>query len=313
MELIFYHPFFNSDRWITGLQTRLPGSQVRVWQPGDDAPADYALVRTPPPEMLRGRQGLKGVFALGAGVDDILDQLRTCPDMLDPAVPLFRLEDTGMSLQMQEYAVQRVLGWFRRFDEYQQLQAQGRWQPLKPHRRESFTVGVLGAGVLGQAVASSLKAWGFPLRLWSRSPREWAGMQTFHGREQLPAFLAGTQVLINLLPATAETEGIINRAMLRQLNPQAYLLNLARGVHVVEADLLAALAAGELQAAALDVFNVEPLPEDHPFWHHPRIAITPHNAAVTLPEEAMAYIARAIGEYEAGKMPAGWVDRQRGY
>ncbi|WP_380177494.1 glyoxylate/hydroxypyruvate reductase GhrA [Kalamiella sp. sgz302252] len=312
MDIIFYHPSFKAEKWLAGLQQRLPQARVRAWQPGDDAPADYALVRQPPVEMLQGRE-LKGVFALGAGVDDILGQLRQHPEMLAEGVPLFRLEDTGMGRQMQEYAVWHVLGWFRRFNEYQQQKSQALWQPLRNFSRETFTIGILGAGVLGSSVAESLRFWGFPVSCWSRSPKTIPGVTSFHGEEQLGEFLAGTQVLINLLPNTPQTEGILNRALLSQLRPEAYLINLARGAHLVEEDLLAALAAGEIKAAALDVFAQEPLAQDHPFWAHPAIAITPHNAAVTLPEEAMDYIAEAIRLRETGEMPAGEVDLTRGY
>lgn len=313
MEIIWFHPSQDAALWIKGLQQRLPQARVRRWQPGDSAPADYALVRSPPIEMLSGRENLRGVFALGAGVDEILAQLKRHPDMLSDAVPLFRLEDTGMARQMQEYATHRVLDWFRRFDDYRLQQQQPCWQPLPGYKRETFTLGILGAGVLGQRVAESLKYWGFPLRVWSRSPKQLEGITSFAGRESLNDFLHGTQVLINLLPSTPETRNLINRDFLQQLPQGAFFLNLARGAQVVEDDLLAALNSGQLKAAALDVFQVEPLPEGHPLWSHPRVTITPHNAAVTLPEEAMDYIAHAITQREAGEMPRGCVDRQRGY
>ncbi|WP_338556566.1 glyoxylate/hydroxypyruvate reductase GhrA [Erwinia sp. E_sp_B04_7] len=313
MDIIFYHPSFNSQKWINGLQQRLPQARIRQWTTGDDAHADYALVRQPPVEMLQGRKELKGVFALGAGVDDILGQLREHPEMLARGVPLFRLEDTGMGRQMQEYAVYHVLGWFRRFNEYQQQKTRSEWKHLPNYSRADFSIGILGAGVLGSSVAESLKAWGFPVRCWSRSPKNLPGVTSFHGADQLGEFLAGSQVLINLLPNTPQTEGILNRALLSQLKPQAFLLNLARGAHLVEDDLLAALEAGEIKAAALDVFVKEPLESSHAFWSHPDIAITPHNAAVTLPEEAMDYIAKSIALREAGEMPAGLVDVTRGY
>ncbi|WP_147198499.1 glyoxylate/hydroxypyruvate reductase GhrA [Pantoea sp. CCBC3-3-1] len=312
MDIIFYHPSFKAEKWINGLQQRL-NARVRVWQPGDEAHADYALVRQPPLEMLQGRSELKGVFALGAGVDDILSQLRQHPTMLAENVPLFRLEDTGMGRQMQEYAVWHVLGWFRRFNEYQQLKTEARWQHLTNNSREAFSIGILGAGVLGSSVAESLRFWGFPVRCWSRSPKDLPGVTSFHGADQLNAFLSGSKVLINLLPNTPQTEGILNRQLLSKLQPEAYLINLARGAHLVEEDLLAAIEAGEVKGAALDVFVEEPLKRDHPFWAHPAIAITPHNAAVTLPDEAMDYLAHAIQQREAGEMPAGRVDLSRGY
>ncbi|GEC66094.1 glyoxylate/hydroxypyruvate reductase A [Raoultella terrigena] len=312
MEIIFYHPTFDIPYWIAELEKQLPGARVREWKPGDDRPADYALVWHPPVEMLQGRD-LKAVFALGAGVDSILSKLREYPQMLPLSIPLFRLEDTGMGLQMQEYAVSQVLHWFRRFDDYQALKQQARWQPLDEYRREDFTIGIMGAGVLGAKVAQGLQAWGFPLRSWSRSRKAWPQVQSFAGADELNEFLRETRVLINLLPNTAETVGIINQQLLAQLPDGSYVLNLARGVHVVEDDLLAALESGKLKGAMLDVFSREPLPAASPLWAHPRVAMTPHIAAVTRPQEAITYIAGTISQLERGETVGGQVDRQRGY
>lgn len=312
MEIIFYHPTFDIPYWIAELEKQLPGARVREWKPGDDRPADYALVWHPPVEMLQGRD-LKAVFALGAGVDSILSKLREYPQMLPLSIPLFRLEDTGMGLQMQEYAVSQVLHWFRRFDDYHALKQQARWQPLDEYRREDFTIGIMGAGVLGAKVAQGLQAWGFPLRSWSRSRKAWPQVQSFAGADELNEFLRETRVLINLLPNTAETVGIINQQLLAQLPDGSYVLNLARGVHVVEDDLLAALESGKLKGAMLDVFSREPLPAASPLWAHPRVAMTPHIAAVTRPQEAITYIAGTISQLERGETVSGQVDRQRGY
>jgi glyoxylate/hydroxypyruvate reductase len=144
MDIIFYHPTFDTTWWINALAKAIPGANVREWKAGDNAHADYALVWHPPVEMLAGRK-LKAVFALGAGVDSILSKLNAHPEMLDASIPLFRLEDTGMGLQMQEYAVSQVLHWFRRFDDYQALKNQAKWQPLSEYTREEFTVGIMGA------------------------------------------------------------------------------------------------------------------------------------------------------------------------
>ncbi|MBC4640222.1 glyoxylate/hydroxypyruvate reductase GhrA [Klebsiella quasipneumoniae] len=312
MEIIFYHPTFDTQYWIRELEKQLPGARVREWKAGDNQPADYALVWHPPVEMLQGR-ALKAVFALGAGVDSILSKLRDHPDMLPLSIPLFRLEDTGMGRQMQEYAVSQVLHWFRRFDDYQALKLASRWQPLPEYRADEFTIGIMGAGVLGAKVAESLQPWGFPLRVWSRSRKSWPQVQSFAGQAELGGFLHGTRVLINLLPNTAETVGIINQTLLAQLPDESYLLNLARGVHVVEEELLAALNNGKLKGAMLDVFSREPLPQESPLWAHPRVAMTPHVAAVTRPMEAIAYIAGTISRLERGESVSGQVDRQRGY
>lgn len=312
MDIIYYHPTFDTAYWIAELEKQLPGARVREWKSGDNQHADYALVWHPPVEMLQGRD-LKAVFALGAGVDSILSKLRQHPEMLPMSIPLFRLEDTGMGQQMQEYAVSQVLHWFRRFDDYQALKQQARWQPLDDYPRDTFTIGIMGAGVLGAKVAEALQVWGFPLRSWSRSRKAWPQVQSFAGADELGAFLGGTRVLINLLPNTAETAGIINQQLLAQLPDNSYVLNLARGVHVVEDDLLAALNSGKLKGAMLDVFSREPLPAASPLWAHPRVAMTPHVAAVTRPLEAIAYIAGTIGQLERGETVSGQVDRQRGY
>lgn len=313
MNIIYYHPLFNAQEWLAGIKQRLPQAEIREWQRGDERPADYALVWRPPHEMLANRRDLKAVFALGAGVDAILDQERKHPGTLPAGVPLLRLEDTGMAQQMQEYALSYVLRYFRRFDEYQALQQRQEWQPLDPHSLEDFTIGILGAGVLGQSVARKLTEFGFSVRCWSRSAKQIDGVQSFAGEAQRAAFLDGVKLLINLLPNTPETVGILNRELFAQLQPGAYLINIARGAHLVEADLLAALEQGQLAAATLDVFAREPLPQDHPFWRHPRVTITPHIAAITLPQQAMDQIAANIRALEAGHAPAGVVDRQRGY
>jgi len=312
MDILFYHPTFDTAYWIEALSAALPGARVREWKRGDNEHADYALVWHPPVEMLQGRK-LKAVFALGAGVDSILSKLKAHPEMLPEEIPLFRLEDTGMGQQMQEYAVSQVLHWFRRFDDYQAFKQQAHWEPLPDYRHEDFTIGILGAGVLGSKVAEALAPWGFPLRCWSRSRKDYPGVESFAGTDELPAFLSGTRVLINLLPNTAETVGIINEALLNQLVDQSYLMNLARGVHLVEPDLLRALDSGKLKGAMLDVYSREPLPEESPLWRHPRVAMTPHVAAVTRPAEAVAYISHTIGEIEKGNPVTGQVDRQRGY
>ncbi|CAE1146847.1 glyoxylate/hydroxypyruvate reductase GhrA [Serratia sp. Tan611] len=313
MNIMFYHPTFNAQQWQAGMQQRLPGSTLRIWQPGDDRPADYALVWLPPYEMLAGRHQLKGVFALGAGVDAILQQERQHPGTLPAGVPLLRLEDTGMAQQMQEYALSYVLRYFRCFDEYQRQQQQGEWQPLEPHQLQDFTIGILGAGVLGRAVAQKLVDFGFNVRCWSRSAKQIDGVSSFAGEAQRPAFLDGVKLLINLLPNTPETQGILNGEMFAHLAPQAYLLNLARGAHLVEEDLLAALELGQIKAATLDVFVQEPLPPAHAFWRHPAVTITPHIAAITLPEQAMDRVAQNILAIEAGETPTGIVDIRRGY
>jgi glyoxylate/hydroxypyruvate reductase A len=312
MKIIYYHPFFNAKAWLNGMKKRLPHADIRQWHEGDEAEASYALVWKPPYRMLAGRSGLKAIFALGAGVDAILQQQRETPDFIPPGVPLIRLENAGMARQMQEYATATVLRYFRRFDDYQQRQRLKKWEYLPPYGYEEFTVGVMGLGVLGSEVASQLANLGFTVKGWSQSKKQIAGVNTFKA-DELSSFLTGTKVIINLLPNTPKTVGILNKGLFEQLVKGAYIINIARGVHLVEDDLLAALNAGQLSAATLDVFAEEPLPQDHPFWLHPKITLTPHISALTLPDLAMDQISLKINALEQGETVDGIIDLTKGY
>jgi len=172
---------------------------------------------------------------------------------------------------------------------------------------------VMGLGVLGQRVAQAVAGFEFPVAGWSRTPREVPGVRCYAGEAELSAFLAATRVLVCLLPLTAETQNILNRESLSRLQPGGYVINVARGGHLVDADLLALLDSGHLAGAALDVFRTEPLPADHPFWSHPKVTVTPHMSARTLREESVAQIVHKIRALERGEPIAGVVDRQRGY
>ncbi|MBX9869305.1 MAG: glyoxylate/hydroxypyruvate reductase A [Burkholderiaceae bacterium] len=312
INIIIYAAGIDPEVWPAVMREVLPRASMRVWQEGDHAPADYALVWKPPATMLRGRRDLKAIFVLGAGVDAILQ----LGDALPAQVPLIRVEDAGMGMQMAEYVCQSVLTYFRRLDDYSRLQAQQTWQVLKPNKKSEFSIGVLGLGALGQKIIQSLHHFGFPLNGWSRTLKELDGVQCYAGDAQLDAFLRASRVLVVILPLTEQTTDLLNYARLSQLPKGAYLINVARGAHVVDDDLLRLIQEQHIAGATLDVFRQEPLPATHGFWQEPRISITPHISALTVREETAQQIAQKINAIEAGtplSEIAGVVDRQRGY
>jgi glyoxylate/hydroxypyruvate reductase A len=190
---------------------------------------------------------------------------------------------------------------------------QGKWSFRKPRSRVDYPVGVLGLGVLGERVAKSVAQFDFPVNGWSRSPKAVPGIQGFVGEAQLDAFLAASRIVVCLLPLTADTENILNAGRLAKIRAGGYVINVARGAHVVDADLIAAIDSGHLAGATLDVFRVEPLPQGHAFWNHPKITVTPHTSARTLRSESIAQIATKIGALQRGETVAGRVDAARGY
>lgn len=308
MNLLFYSAAGDAPAvWRSALATVLPQAQLHAWAADAELPAcDYALVWKPPAAVFTRQNQLRAVFNLGAGVDAVLAM-----DTLPVGVPLIRLEDAGMALQMVEYVLHAVLRRYRRFDDYAAQAARGEWRPLPLGRRP--TIGVLGLGALGLTVAAALGDLGFPVRGWSRTRKELEGGEAFAGAAELERFLSACDVLICLLPLTTETRGILNRRTLSALRRGALLINIARGDHLVEDDLLAALAEGQVGHAVLDVCRDEPLPAGHPLWTHPRVTLTPHIAALTLVEDSAAQIAEKIRRLEAGEAVSGLVDLKRGY
>ena len=306
MKIAFCCTGTRPEPWLDGLSAALPGSDIQVWQPGAP-PFDYAVVWAPPQQFIDEQPGLRALLNIGAGVDALLRL------SLPPALAVVRLEDAGMSVQMAEYVCHALIRHFREFDAYEASARQGQWSFRKPQERSDFPVGVLGLGVLGERVARAVGQFDFPVNGWSRSPRSLEGVRCYSGQEGLRGFLAASRVLVNLLPLTPETRDIMNRDTLGRLMPGAYVINVARGAHLVDDDLLALLDAGHVAGATLDVFRAEPLPAGHPFWSHPRITVTPHTSARTLRGESIAQIAGKIAALARGEAIAGVVNLERGY
>jgi len=309
MRILLYRGDGVIEPWARDFAALLPQAEMVVWDEHHElAPCDYAILWSPPPALLGQLAHVKAIFLMGAGVDAILKFGAALPD-----VPVIRLGDAGMGAQMVEYVAYTVLRYFRRFDEYEEQARLGVWNPLAPRNKEEFAVGVLGLGKLGVPVVRALRQLGFPVRGWSRTAKDIPDVDCFAGMDALDAFLAGTQVLVCMLPLTPETTNLLDRARLSKLPKGAYLVNVARGAQLADPDLMALIRSGHIAGATLDVFRNEPLPAPHPFWGEPRVTITPHISALTVRKEAVRQIADKIALLERGGQVADVVDLDRGY
>lgn len=309
IEVVLLSADDDPDRWRKLLARELPDLQLYA---GDDvsdpAAIDVALVWKPPPGALARLPNLRLIQGLGHGIDYLFDD----PE-LPIQVPIARLVDPELIVQMSEYVCALALWRHRRFDDYAAFQQSGRWQPLAPRRATDTRIGVLGLGAIGADIAAKLRSLGFTVHGWSRSPRQLDGIVCHPGSTGLPDCLAVSDILVCVLPLTPDTRGILNADTLALLPRGAYLINIARGAHQVETDLLAALDTGQLAGAALDVFEAEPLPPGHPFWNHARVRLTPHVAGPTVPETAVGPVADNIRRVMSGRPPLNRVDPSRGY
>lgn len=275
----------------------------------------YALVWQPPAGLLRTLPKLKLIVSVGAGVDALLG------DPTLPNVPLTRFVDADLTGRMAEYIALHVLYHHRRMTEFRELQALKVWQYLPEPAAHEVRVGLMGLGVLGSAAAKVLRAIGYQVSGWSRSPKTIDGVVCHCGPDALDAFLGAVDILAVLLPLTPDTRGILNRRLLSRLSrsgrspllPGPVLINAGRGGLQVDADILAALAQGDLYAASLDVFETEPLPATSPLWLHPRVVVTPHNAAESAPAAIVRYALRQMHAEAQGREIENLVDRARGY
>jgi len=278
----------------------------------EPAEVHYAAVWKPKPGELASFPNLRVIFNLGAGVDALM------ADATLPEVPLVRVAVSDLTDRMAEYVVLHVLMHHRQEPYLRQSQREKRWAPRFQWPAGAISVGIMGLGTLGANAAEVLRRLGFRVAGWSRGPRRIDGIKCFHGAQQLDAFLRQTDILVCLLPLTPDTRHILNRDLLAKLSCSSplgppVLINAGRGGLQNEAEILACLEDGTLGAASLDVYETEPLPPDSPFWTHPRVVLTPHNAADTDPDEISKYVARQIERFEAGGTLDNIVDRKRGY
>ncbi|QGZ30356.1 2-hydroxyacid dehydrogenase [Stutzerimonas stutzeri] len=309
MKILFVAADPKPERWTDLIRQHLPDAQIEVWRP--DSPscsADYAIVWHPPAALFDKEPQLKAIFNLGAGVDALV----RVPN-LPSDVPVVRLEDAGMSVQMAEYVAYHVIGISRDMDAYREQQAAGQWKLRRPIERSEWPIGVLGLGHIGQRVARTLAALEYPVSGWARSSYAIEGVRSFATEAELDGFLGETRVLINTLPLTDSTRDLIDYSLLTRLRPNAVVINVGRGEHLVDEDLCRAIDEGHVTRAVLDVFREEPLPTTHPFWRMPQVTITPHVSARTLREATVAQIAGKIVSLEQGQAISGVIDIQRGY
>jgi glyoxylate/hydroxypyruvate reductase A len=309
MALLFRSSSDYVPVWRSELLRLVPDLDFRLYPDiGKAADIEAALVWNPPRGLLGSLANLKLVISLGAGVDHLLAD----PE-LPRQVPIMRLVDPAQIAQMSEFVLMQVLRLHRQDLTYAAQQRDRVWRELAQPAAAERRIGVLGLGQYGADAAGKLRALGFDVAGWSRGPTTIAGIPCFHGKAGFAALLARTDILVCLLPLTAETAGILDAAAFALMPRGAMIVNVGRGGHLVEADLLAALGAGQLNGAALDVFGTEPLPSDHPIWSDPRIILTPHVAAISNPLTAAPLVADALQRLRDGKPLLNLVDVERQY
>lgn len=309
MALLFLSHMDDAVAWTRALRRLMPDLEVRVWpEVGAADEIDVALVWQHPPGALARFSNLRAVIALGAGADHLLAD-RDLPG----GVPVARIVDPLLSRAMSEYVALAVLRHHRGFDAFERFSRERRWCFAPPPDTRSRGVGVMGLGVLGRAALAALAPFGFRLAGWSRRLKAIEGVHCFAGDRGLAPFLAESEILVCLLPLTPATEGILDASTFAAMPRGGYVVNPARGAHLVEDDLLAALEVGQIAGATLDVFRDEPLPPDHPFWGHPKVLITPHIASIGDPESSAPQVVENIRRARAGEPLRNQIDRDAGY
>ena len=309
MAILYCSNWGAPDAWRDAFHAEDPGLEFRVWpDSGPKEEIDYVLAWHHQQGTLRQYPRLKGIFSLGAGVEKLL-----LDKELPRGIPIVRMVDHALTVGMTEYVVLHVLRYHRRMPELEALQRRSEWNELETPPAWERKVGILGLGVLGGDAAEKLAVLGFDVAGWSNAPKRIAGVKSFTGEKGLAEMLARSEIVVCLLPLTSTTRGILNKKTFAQMRRGVSLINAARGGHVVETDLLAALDTGQVAHATLDVVSEEPLPASHPFWRHPKVTLTPHNASLTWPPTAVKHIVGNIRKQQAGQAMSPLVDLGREY
>lgn len=308
MSILYRSDAPRAAAWASYFAEHAPDLDFRVWpDAGKLDEVEYLIAWQAPAEFLATLPRLKVLFSSGAGVDHV--DFSAVP----AHIPIVRMVEPGIINGMVEYVSLAVLALHRDFFDYVAAKAARVWNPLEVPPASARSIGVMGMGSLGRAVLERLGTYGFRLRGWNRSLRRMDGVESFAGPDQLQPFLEGCDILICLLPLTPETRGILNRKLFSALPAGAALINVGRGPHLVDADLVEALDSGRLSRAILDVTDPEPLPAEHPFWTHPRVFLTPHVASMTQPESAAPILLENLRRHQRGEPLLNVIDRSRGY
>lgn len=297
------------ERWIEVFADQAPDEEVRIW-PDWGAPEEieFAIVRRPPAGSLEAFRNLRWVASIPAGVEPLLE-----PGVVPASVPLIRCVSPNRGAEMAEYVLMQTLRIHRRALEYEAMVKEGGWSRLPQPATHERRVGVMGLGELGSQVAAMLASAGLSTAGWTRTPRSLDGVANFHGDAQFDAFLGRTDILVCVLPLTADTDGIVNANTLAKLPTGATVINVSRGAHVVEQDLIDAIDRGHISGACLDVLSVEPPPPDLPVVRHPRILVTPHIACRSRAEQLLPALLDNMDRARKGRALNNLVDRARGY
>lgn len=309
MSVLIVAPGRDSENWVKALKNQHPGMNVYVYpEEHEQEEVEFALTWNHPRGLFKNYPNLKVIASMGAGVDHILSD-----NALPENIKVTKVVDDTLTEDMGDFVLSQVMNHIRGLHGYTKNQNKKEWNRSQYKRPQNTKVGIMGLGVLGNAVADKLHKNYFQVYGWSRTEKDCDNVTSFHGKDQLEEFLNNAEILVCLLPLTEDTKNILNADLFDMLPEGAYVINVARGEHLVEHDLMEMINNGHLSGASLDVFREEPLPEEHPFWDHEKINITPHIASVTKPESVVPQIAENYDRMNDGEELKNVVERERGY